>query len=680
LSAADVRTRLARATAAASSAILLLVSTIPLAAQDSTAVVPLPAVRVNALRTSMALQRAPLSVAVLGSDRTVDRGPGMAVAEVLGGLAGVQADDRHNQALGERLSIRGFGARSAFGIRGIRVLVDGIPATMPDGQTTLNHVDPARIVGAELVRGPAAAFLGNAAGGVLQLRTGAGGDAGLSAQTGEGRLWRLSGAANLDRTSSYASWQHQQGFRSHSASEHWIMGGVASLPITNGILDGAVHATHYDADNPGSLTAEQVEQDRFQANSNNVRQRTGERGTHAQLGLGWQQQVADDVVLEVRGYAGTRAVFNPIPPRIIDLSRRFGGVRVQASMSGRRYQLAGGGELEAQHDDRQNNINDAGVRGDLVLDQRERVRGAAAFLQAGWTPPGPLRLLGAIRRDSYRFAVSDRLVTASDPDDSGRRTLAATSFTGAGAVELGPGTELFGSVSTAFESPTTTELANQPSGAGGFNPDLQPERTLAGEAGVRAAASSWNVELTGFRADVRDKLVPFEVAGSPGRQFYRNAGRARHQGVELSGALRVNPNLALRAAYARLDVRFQHYLVGGVDYSGRRVPGVAGHRLELEGETRVAGTTRLLVRVLHNGRVPADDGNDASAAPYSLVSVRLGELRLPAGPAALVIYGGLENLLNRGYIAAVTVNAAGARYYEPGPGRSAYLGIRIGAR
>jgi len=647
--------------------------------QDTARVVALPAVRVNVLRSSLVLQGAPLSAVVIGAERTLGRGPSLAVSEALHGLPGVQADDRHNQALGERLSIRGFGARSTFGIRGIRVLVDGIPATMADGQTTLNHVDPAQIAGAELIRGAAGAFLGNAAGGALQLRTGRGSVPGLELVSGTGSLWRVNAFGGFAHGSGYGSWQRQRGAREHSESERWLIGGVLSRPTPLGRLEAALHGTRYQAQNPGSLTAEQVAADATQANPNNVRQRTSERGTHAQLGLGWHRQFGA-VALELRAHGGVRALFNPIPPRIIELDRSFGGVRLQATAGDERLQLAAGGELEGQRDSRLNYLNNEGARGSLVLDQRESVRGAALFAHAGWTPQESVRLFAAVRRDAYRFAVRDRLLTATDPDDSGSRTLAASSVAGGAGLRLAAGLELFGNVATAFETPTTTELANRPDGSGGFNPELEPERTLGMEAGLRLQRSSWRTDVTAFRAGVRDKLIPFEVPSVPGRQFFRNAGRARHQGVEVSASARPLAALELRAAYTRLDVRFRKYAVGGEDYAGRRVPGVAGHRLDLEADARVGGDLQFLLRARRNGRVPVNDGNTSSAPAYTLVGARMTHTGVAAGPVTLVLHAGLENMFAAGYTAAVTVNAAAERYYEPGPGRTLYAGLSVTRR
>jgi iron complex outermembrane receptor protein len=286
-----------------------------------------------------------------------------------------------------------------------------------------------------------------------------------------------------------------------------------------------------------------------------------------------------------------------------------------------------------------------------------------------------VNLFLALRRDRYRFSVTDELVSESNPDDSGRRMLSATSVAAGAGVKVGRGLELYANLGTAFETPTTTELANRPDGSGGFNPELEPERTLGGEAGVRAVLAGWQAEVTLFRADVSDKLIPFEVPALPGRQFFRNAGRARHQGFELSTGGRILRPLELRAAYTRLDVRFREYMVGEHDYSGLRVPGVAGHRFDLEAEVLATSGWRLLLRARRNGSVAATDGNDATARAYMLLGARAAHQGLTMGALRITPHAGVENLLDESYTAAVAVNAAGGRYFEPGPGRYLYFGL-----
>jgi iron complex outermembrane recepter protein len=238
--------------------------------------------------------------------------------------------------------------------------------------------------------------------------------------------------------------------------------------------------------------------------------------------------------------------------------------------------------------------------------------------------------------------------------------------------------EFFGTVSTSFETPTTTELANRPEGAGGFNPALQPTRGTTLEAGVRSSVGAFTtLEATAHHTALRDELVPFEVQGVPGRTFFSNAGRSKHQGFEVAASARL-PVVSARVAYSYLDARFVNYSRGGNVFDGRRIPGVAQHTADAV--LRLApGAWFTEVRAQHRGAVPADDANTAEAAAYRLVDLRAGMDPLRAGGFDIAPFAGINNLLDARYVAAVAVNAFGGRFFEPGPPRGAYLGLRVGA-
>jgi iron complex outermembrane receptor protein len=338
-----------------------------------------------------------------------------------------------------------------------------------------------------------------------------------------------------------------------------------------------------------------------------------------------------------------------------------------------------GAEWEMQHDHRLNHENKAGVRGALLLDQIERVASAAGFAEMS-ASAGPLTVLGAARYDRFRFSVADHLVTATDPDDSGARTLDAWSPTLGASLAAAPWLSFYGNVATAFQTPTTTELANRPSGAGGFNPDLKPERTTSVEAGAKARRGAVWAEADVYRARIRDALIPFELEGFAGRQFYRNAGEAVHRGVEASAGVEPVPGLGLRAAYTYTDARFGQYVLGGVDLRGNRVPGIAPHRVEATAFwSRDAGPFAG-IDLRHESRTPVADTDSLgrfSSPAYTTVDVRGGWTELRLGVVRLSPTLGITNLFDVRYNTSVVINAARNRFYEPGPGRSAYVGMEM---
>ena len=660
-------------------------------ARDTTPVVPHPELVVRALRTPAMAASLPYAVTVRRVPGEAP-GPGTSLSDALRAVPGLQLHDRHNDALGDRIVVRGFGARAQFGVRGVQVLVDGVPATMPDGQATLSHVDVGWVERAEVLRGPAAAAYGNAAGGVILLSTTAPPRARLRQDVagvagGQG-LWRLrSSTGSGDGTVGWVasvSREWREGYRPHADADRSHATGRLDAPLAGGHLRVVAHAVAYDAANPGALTAEQLAEDPFQAQPINVARATGETGRHGQAGVTWERRLGGAVggaVLEAGAFALGRWLDNPIPPAIIDLERRAGGARVLVRGGpvgpGGGIAWAGGVDAAAQRDDRRNHANDDGARGPLTLDQAEGVTNVAVHGQALVPVTGRLGLFLGARYDRVAFSATDRLVTSGDPDDSGRRVMDAVSPTAGLRLGVGSDASVFANVSTAFETPTTTELVNRPDGAGGFNPELEPQRTVSWEVGARAGlGAGLYAQGSVYRARVRDALVPFEVESAPGRQYYRNAGGAVHQGVELVAELR-RRRLDVLAAYARTDATFSDYATAEARFDGLALPGVRPWTVELRTTARPGAGVTVRLDYERVGAMAVNDGNDAWAAGHGLVALRVSR-GFSVGAGEVVLHGGVENLLDRRYVTSVVPNAFGGRYYEPGPGRTVFVGLRAG--
>lgn len=653
---------------------------------DTTGALPHPELVVRALRTSVAADRLPYAVSVR---RPSLRAPtaGLTLASQLRAVPGLQVHSRYNDAMGDRIIVRGFGARAQFGVRGVHVLVDGIPATMPDGQTTLNHLDLTLLERAEVLRGPAAAVHGNAAGGVVLLSTRPPPAAGVWQEVGvaagsEGLLrLRSTTAGGRERGGWLASFTREErdGFRPHSATERSQLTGRFHAPLAGGFLRAVAHGVDYDAENPGSLTLEQYAADPHQAQGYNVAQRTGEKGRHGQVGVGWERPLGG-ARLETTVYALVRGLDNPIPPSIIDLQRRAGGARVligTGDPDAGRVAWAVGLDGAVQGDDRRNFENEGGQRGALTLDQTERVTNVAVHGQAILPVLDRLDLLLAARYDRIGFAADDRLVTPENPDDSGERGMDALSPTAGLRLALAPALSVFGNVATAFETPTTTELVNRPDGSGGFNQALEPQRTVSYEAGVRATfRRALRVEASAYHARVTDALVPFEVASAPGRQYFRNAGGAVHEGLELLAELALE-RVDLVAAYSRTHAEFSAYQVEGRSFDGLRVPGVRPWTSAVLVSARPTGTLLIEADYQAVGEMAADDANEAWAPGYQLVGLRLSARGVALGRLGVEPYLGVDNILDETYLTSVVPNAFGGRFFEPGPGRSGYLGFRL---
>jgi len=689
--------RSGRGLARAAAAVLL--SAVPLAGQerdarDTLKVVAVAPLTVTVLRGPVDAGREPYPVASLGEDALRQGKTGAFLEEALDGLPGVQVQNRFNYAVGERISIRGFGPRAQFGVRGIRMLVDGIPATFPDGQSALDHVDLGSLGRVEVLRGPGSSLYGNAAGGVLtfesrrpapesfhqEVRATGGSHGLLNLQAlGTGTAGATGYLVSAARLGYHGYRTDPTGEReTYGRARRWNANAHLRRPVGTGVLSLVLNAADLDAENPGSLSEALLDEQGPIAFANNVRQRTGKEVSQGQLGGAWTGPLGD-LDGELAAWGITRDVRNPIPGTIVDLDRLAGGARALfrggAGSGPRALSWGAGAEIELQRDDRRNFANASGEEGALTLDQLEHVLATGAFVQGRLSPVRRVEVSAALRYDRFRFEARDRFVGAGDPDDSGERVMDALSPSLGVFVEVARPLGLYASVATALETPTTTELTNRPDGGGGFNPDLEAQRGVTWEAGLRGRVGERiGYELTAFRTEVDDELVPFEVPEQQGRTFFRNAGSSVHEGVEAALRAVLTRSLSAQLAWSHVDARFESYQVDGEDFSGNPVPGLAPHRLE--GLLRAEGGRWFAdVEGEWVDEVPVSDAGDARAPSYALLDVRAGLDRVQAAGLALSPFAGVSNVLDEEYVASVVVNAFGSRYFEPGPGRTFHVGL-----
>ena len=629
----------------------------------------------------------------------------LALDETLWLIPGLSVSNRNNPSQDPRISIRGFGARSAFGVRGIRVLRDGIPLTLPDGQTPVDYLDLESVGRVEVLRGSASSLYGNAGGGVVDIRTSRPPPVPLS---GAVRLWsgafgsrryvaKTEGATGGFGYQANAARTENEGYRDYSRQR--MTTGFARLSYDRGASSYALDWLGVNtpvAQNPGALTRAQFETDPGMADPQSIRKQARKAVTQSQLGA-TARRFGERGDVELTGYVGTRSLDNPLAFAIVDVSRVMSGANVRATIPlaffGIDQRLTIGAEAQLQNDLRRNfsNCNDiprpttptpscptVGVeRGAVTLNQREIVSSLGSYVRDE-LPLGDRYLLTAgARADAVRFRVEDKLVSATNPDDSGRRLLDAVSPMAGIVARLSPSHSAYANVSTAFETPTATELGNTPSGAGGMNRELKPQRSTTYEVGLRGLALSglqYNAAL--FATGVRDELIPFDIPASGGRRYFRNAGRTSRRGAELGLGLAVH-RLAVGAAYTYAGYRFIDFTVDTAHYAGNRIPGIP--RQTFQGTASLRGSLATLVAETSLAdRMFVNDANSESAPGYAILNARLlTTVALRASAAEVTV--GVQNIFDTPYISSVSVNAAGGKFYEPGSRRSIYAGVTLSA-
>ena len=664
---------------------------------------PLPAISVSATRTTLPLAKVPLSVQILDRQQISRARPTWGLDEALGQVPGVFVANRYNFSLDQRISVRGFGSRSAFAVRGVKILVDGIPQTLPDGQGQLTNLELGDVDRIEVLRGSASTLFGNASGGVISIWTDP-----VPPQRTREDLRALAGWFQGGRT--WNKWQSTTGFqvgsggaqvtvsrlsyegeRDHSAADLRNLTSRLRLPLGTGWSLAAVAEVGDDprADNPGALTQAELHANRDSAPAINLASHAGKDVTQAQGGVTLRHAFAAGGEAGVTVFGLTRELKNPTTFAYVDLSRRAYGARVTLTRPvGRRRlapQLTTGLDFQRQRDDRVNFGNNAGRPGTTrSLDQLEHVTEVGPFVQGAVPLAARLTLTAGLRYDWVRFQVADHLVSASNPDDSGDRLMRSLSGSLGLAVNPAPEVTVYANAGSSFETPTTTELTNRPDTAGGFNPALDPQRAWTYEVGGRGTVGKrgdWSIAA--FQADVTDELISYEVPSSPQRRFFRNAGSARHRGLELSAGLSLFTGLHLRAAYTYSDFRYVRYAFSP-DTSpprvldGRALPGIPKHALHLtlRGETGSIRGAWVEVETTGTSSILVDDALSLRTSPWWTTNVRLGWAGR-VGRTSLEPFVAANNIFNRLYIGSVVINAAQGRYYEPAPGRNVYLGLSV---
>ncbi len=642
--------------------------------------------------------------------------PGLSLKENFSKAPGVFISDRNNPSLGDKISIRGIGSRSSFGVRGIKILVDDIPLTLPDGQSQTNNIDLLSTGNVEILKGPASSNYGNAAGGVINFQT----------EFPTNKIINISpqiifGSYNLQSYSLKLSGRYNSnsylisfnninydGFRKHSEMKSYHLNTVYRNYFSHNLNLTAV-INYFDSPyllNPGSLSREMLEQNRNTTREFNIQQGTGEKANQFQSGL-TLDYANDNFNIKATIYFLTRDLINPIPVRIIILNRKAGGFRSIANKNfnyeNLSFDLSAGMDIEFQNDLRKeyenngltdlNNADDIFENlnyGNKLIDQKENVSGIGPFISAKFILNEILGLLAGIRYDQYTFKVND-----SYSGNSGSRLMKQFSPSAGMFYKPTDKSKIFINYSTSFQTPTTSEFSNRPDAEGGFNSNLNPERIYQFELGSEfldlfSLKREITVRLSLYYLNFSNLIIPYQVQNSE-EVFFRNAGKAENKGAEISVELYPLQNIQTTLSYSLMDFIFNDYLVeydnNMYQLNGYKVPGVPQQSFFFEtkylNETGFEGSVKLnwVDEYFTNDFNGTPPGSSISSNNYLNNSYLKTDLKviynLSLDYFNTDIFIGVNNLFDIKYNGSVVPNAFGERYFEPAPGRTWYAGFRI---
>jgi iron complex outermembrane receptor protein len=635
-------------------------------------------------RSPRRLLEAPLSIAVVDRREILPTRPALGLEEALDVVPGLFSQSSNNFAQDTRISIRGFGARSSFGIRGVRILVDGVPNTFPDGQTEVDSLDLAFVDRIEVIRGPISSLYGGGGGGVITVKN-------LEpTREPEVRLRSLLGSDHLSRYEGTFTGTVRDtgvvlgvtrtrygGHRDHSRGEQSNL--LAKLERT--LPDGTEIGLGFngvwapEGQDPGGLTESEMDEDPKQAAPRNRIFDAGERLNQQRYVVRARRQFGPGRELRLSGYYTRRDFRNKLPFEEggrVDLDRRVSGGSLLFTQNWGRVRGLLGLDGGYQSDYRKRYDNIGGSRGELRLRQAERVRSVGPFGEIEVDLGEGFSLVGGLRYDWVEFDVDDRFDDGSASGDVRFRETSPRI-----AIRYGRSNRLnlYANLATSFQVPTTTELA--PAGGGrGFNRDIDPERSVGLEAGAKGILSERLVyDIALFALRVRDVLVPFE--GPSGRTLFRNAAKTHRKGAEAGITARLLPELHLRAAYTYMDARYNDYDLPGVgDFDGNHEPNIPDHLLTAELRYTHSSGLFAIASVHHQSDIYVNDANTEEADSATTSDLRIGFERV-RGMLRLTPFVGLRNWTDVDYAGTIRPNAAFGRYYEPAPGIQAYGGLSL---
>lgn len=668
---------------------------------------------VTAAPTTVSELDTPAAVSVVNGDEMRQAAPRVNLSESLGVVPGLQVQNRQNYAQDLQLSIRGFGSRSTYGVRGLRIYVDGIPATMPDGQGQTSNIDIGSVDTIEVLRGPFSALYGNSSGGVINVTSQTGTQpptVEASSYYGSFGTWHYgmkatgavgdgSHAGDVDYTVSTNRFT-THGYRDHSGARKNLANARLGVRINDvSKLTLLLNSVDIKANDAGGLTADKW-RDNPRQSPRGDQYNTRKNTRQTQAGLRYERQLSAQDDLSVMMYAGERETtqFQSIPraPQlkpshaggVIDLTRHYQGIDTRLTHRGELLvpvTLTAGLDYENMSERRKgyenfvmvNGAPQYGEQGALRRNERNLMWNVDPYLQTQWQLTDKLSLDAGVRYSSVWFDSNDYYITPGNGDDSGDASYHKWLPAGSLKYALTDAWNVYLSAGRGFETPTINELSYRSDNQSGLNFGLKPSTNDTVEIGSKTRIGNGLFTAALFQTNTDNEIVVDSSSG--GRTSYKNAGKTRRQGMELGLDQQFGESWRLKAAWTWLDATYRTNVCDDASCNGNRIPGIArnmgyasfGYQPE---QGWYAGSD-----IRYMSDIMANDENTAKAPSWTVVGLTTG-YKWSYGRMDMDLFGRIDNLFDREYVGSVIVNESNGRYYEPAPGRNYGIGLNLAWR
>ena len=668
---------------------------------------------VTAAPTTVSELDTPAAVSVVNGDEMRQAAPRVNLSESLGAVPGLQVQNRQNYAQDLQLSIRGFGSRSTYGVRGLRIYVDGIPATMPDGQGQTSNIDIGSVDTIEVLRGPFSALYGNSSGGVINVTSQTGTQpptVEASSYYGSFGTWHYgmkatgavgdgSHAGDVDYTVSTNRFT-THGYRDHSGARKNLANARLVVRINDvSKLTLMLNSVDIKANDAGGLTDDEC-RDNPRQSPRGDQYNTRKNTRQTQAGLRYERQLSAQDDLSVMMYAGERETtqFQSIPraPQlkpshaggVIDLTRHYQGIDTRLTHRGELLvpvTLTAGLDYENMSERRKgyenfvmvNGAPQYGEQGALRRNERNLMWNVDPYLQTQWQLTDKLSLDAGVRYSSVWFDSNDYYITPGNGDDSGDASYHKWLPAGSLKYALTDAWNVYLSAGRGFETPTINELSYRSDNQSGLNFGLKPSTNDTVEIGSKTRIGNGLFTAALFQTNTDNEIVVDSSSG--GRTSYKNAGKTRRQGMELGLDQQFGESWRLKAAWTWLDATYRTNVCDDASCNGNRIPGIArnmgyasfGYQPE---QGWYAGSD-----IRYMSDIMANDENTAKAPSWTVVGLTTG-YKWSYGRMDMDLFGRIDNLFDREYVGSVIVNESNGRYYEPAPGRNYGIGLNLAWR